>query len=140
MGRTIVVVGVIACLTGCSAFMTRPPRDPRPGQWIVCSDTYRAPATDTGAAVIGIGGGIASWILVDDGTSNDGIQMTDDGFDTTELFVKTAAVVAIIGGLAYAFSAAAGYDSASRCNKMKAKYPRGYGASLSRTQPDSARL
>jgi hypothetical protein len=139
MGQAIAVAVMLAC-TGCSAFMTRPPTKPRPGEWIVCSDSYNAPAADSAIAVTGVLGGLGAWILIDDHKDNDGVTRTETGFDFTELFVKTGAVIAIVTGLAYGFSAAAGFDSASRCNRMKRKYPRGYGASLSRTQPDSASL
>lgn len=138
-------------LTGCSAFMTKPPHDPRPGQWIICSDSSTAPIVDTGVAAVGIVGGIGAWLAVDDRRSNDGVNVMDDKIDTTELFVKTAAVIGVITGLAYTFAAVAGYDTASRCREMKAKHPPAapppaplpappYGASLSLTQPDSARL
>lgn len=121
------LVLVVLLVGGCSAFMTRAPHAPRPGQEIVCTDSYRAPVTDSVAAVIGVGGGLAAWIIVNDHRDNSGVAMTDTGFDFTELFVKSAAVVSIIGGLAYGFAAVAGYDTAKTCNRMKSEYPRGYG-------------
>jgi hypothetical protein len=138
MPRSLLVLLAFA-VAGCSAFMTRAPHDPRPGQWIVCSDSYGAPMVDTAATIGGIGGGLAAWIIVDDPNRRDGLDSSGD-FDFTEALVKTAAVLAIIGGLSYGFSAIAGYSIATKCRKLKAAHPRGYGASLSRTQPEAARL
>lgn len=120
--------------------MTKPPSRPRPGEWIICSDSSNAPIADTAVGSVGIVGGIAAWMIVDDRRSNDGVNIMDDKIDTTELFVKTFAVIGVITGIAYTMAAIAGYNTASRCREMKAKHPRGYGASLSLTQPDSARL
>jgi hypothetical protein len=89
---------------------------------------------------IGIFGGIGAWVIVDDRRNNDGVNVTANGIDATEVLVKTAAVIGVITGIAYGFAAIYGYNSAANCRKLKEKDPRGYGASLSRTQPESARL
>ena len=123
--RWMLVLAAFA-LGGCSAFLLRAPHDPHPGQWILCSDSYTAPVVDTTVSVIGIGGGIGTWIVADDETDND--------FDIKETLQKTGAVVAIIVGTAYAFGAIVGYDMVAKCRVAK----RDYGA-RSNTQPSPVR-
>jgi hypothetical protein len=116
----------LTVLVGCSSFMTKPPVNPRPGEWIICSDSSSPPTIDTAVAGIGIFGGIGAWVIIDNNKRDDGVTMTDNGFDATELFVKTAAVLGVVTGIIYGFSAIYGYNTAGRCKKLKTAHPRGF--------------